>query len=111
MSFDSPQKAEDFISSLSQQKTYEVALREGGGRAAGERRPLSLRPGGRGLMAGMEAVLAAQEGMMTGWTWKPEPVFCFSSLLSPTGILSLSIRYNNLFAGKTNTPFFYFGWD
>ncbi len=35
-----------------------------------------------------------------------EPVFLCSSLLSPTGILSLSIRYNNLFAGKTNTPFF-----
>ncbi len=30
------------------------------GRAARRRRPLSLRPGGRGLMAGMEAVLAAQ---------------------------------------------------
>ncbi len=34
--------------------------------------------------------------------------FAFSSLLSPTGILSLSIRYNDLFAGKTNTPFFLF---
>ncbi len=34
MSFDSPQKAEDFISSLSQQKTYAAALREGGGRTA-----------------------------------------------------------------------------
>ncbi len=32
MSFDSPQKAEDFISSLSQQKTYAAALREDGGR-------------------------------------------------------------------------------
>ncbi len=34
-------------------------------------------PAGRGLMAGMEAVLAAQEGMMAGWTWMLEPVFCF----------------------------------
>ncbi len=33
-SFDSPQKAEDFISSLSQQKTYAVALREGSGKTA-----------------------------------------------------------------------------
>ncbi len=41
-SFDSPQKAEDFISSLSQQQTYAAALRGGGG-------PLSLRPGGEGL--------------------------------------------------------------
>ncbi len=63
------------------------------------------------MAAGMEAVLAAQEGMMAGWTLMLEPVFCFSSLLSPTGILSLSIRYNDLFAGKTNTPFFFFGWD
>ncbi len=61
-------------------------------------------------MAGMEAVLAAQEGMMAGWTWMlAEPDF--SSLLSPTEILSLSIWYNGLFAGKTNTPFFFFGGD
>ncbi len=33
-SFDSLQKAEDFISSLSQQKTYAVALREGSGKTA-----------------------------------------------------------------------------
>ncbi len=36
-----------------------------------------------------------------------EPVFAFSSLLSPTGILSLSIRYNDLFADKTNTLFYF----
>ncbi len=29
MSFDSPQKAEDFVSSLSQQRKYAAALREG----------------------------------------------------------------------------------
>ncbi len=61
-SFDSPQKAEDFISSLSQQKSYAAALRG----ATGEQRPLSLRPGGRGLTAGTDMVLAAQEGMMAG---------------------------------------------
>ncbi len=33
-SFDSPQKEEDFISSLSQQKTYAAALRGGGGGTA-----------------------------------------------------------------------------
>ncbi len=33
-SFDSPQKVEDFISSLSQQKTYAAALREGNGKTA-----------------------------------------------------------------------------
>ncbi len=48
------------------------------GKAMGKQRPLSLRPGGRGLMAGIEAVLAAQEGMLAGWTWMlAEPVFCF----------------------------------
>ncbi len=33
-SFDSPQKAEDFISSMSQQKSYAAALRGDGGGAA-----------------------------------------------------------------------------
>ncbi len=46
------------------------------GKAMGKQRPLSLQPGGRGLMAGMEAVLAAQEGMVAGWTWTlAKPVF------------------------------------
>ncbi len=65
------------------------------GKATGKQRPLSLRPGGRGLMAGMEAVLGCLLNLF----------FAFSSLLSPTGILSLSIRYNDIFAGKTNTLF------
>ncbi len=34
-SYDSPQKAEDFISSMSQQKSYAVALRGGAGRGGG----------------------------------------------------------------------------
>ncbi len=34
MSFDSPQKAEDFVSSLSQQRTYAAALREGNRKTA-----------------------------------------------------------------------------
>ncbi len=51
MSFDSPQKAEEFISSLSQQKTYAAALREGGGRTAAavspaQREGLDGRDGG-----------------------------------------------------------------
>ncbi len=44
-SYDSPQKAEDFISSMSQQKSYAAALWGG---------------------AGMDVVLAAQEGMIAG---------------------------------------------
>ncbi len=74
-SFDSPQKAEDFISSLSQQQTYADALRGNSGRC------FSGPAGG-----------------------------AFSSPLSPTGILSLYIRYNDLVAGKTDTPFFFFFW-
>ncbi len=47
--YDSPQKAEDFISSMSQQKSYAAAL--GGG---GEQRLLFLQLDGRGLTAGMD---------------------------------------------------------
>ncbi len=71
-SFDSLQKAEDLVSSLSQRRTYAAALR------GGEQRPLFLQPGGRGLTAGMDMVLAAQEGMMAGLTWTLAiPIFCF----------------------------------
>ncbi len=38
-----------------------------------------------------------------------KPIVCV--FFSPTGILSLSIRYNDLFAGKTDTPFLFFGGD
>ncbi len=55
MSFDSPQKAENFISSLSQQKTYAAALREGNGKAAATISPARWER------------LDAQEGMMTEW--------------------------------------------
>ncbi len=75
-------------------------------KATGKQRPLSLRPGGRGLVAGVEAVPAAQEGMMQGGHGcLLNLFFAFSSLLSPPGILFLFIRYNGLFAGKTNTLF------
>ncbi len=79
------------------------------GKAMGKQRPLSLRPGGRGLMAGMEAVLAAQEGMMAGWTGMlAEPVFLLF-LLS-----SLLLGYCPYLSGTTIsllvrlTPFFLF---
>ncbi len=61
-SYDSPQKAEDFISSMSQQKSYAAALRG----TTGEQRPLFLQLDGRGVTAGMDMVLPAQEGMMAG---------------------------------------------
>ncbi len=49
MSFDSPQKAEDFISSLSQQKTYAAALREGNGKTAA-----TISPARRARLDGRE---------------------------------------------------------
>ncbi len=63
------------------------------GGVAGEQWPLSLRPGGRGLMAGMEAVLAAHEGIRAGWTWTlAEPVFClFFSPFSYWDIVPISV--------------------
>ncbi len=36
------------------------------GGTTGDQRPLFLQLDGRGLMAGMDMVLAAQEGMMAG---------------------------------------------
>ncbi len=47
-SFDSPQKAEDFISSMSQQKSYAAALRGDGGGAAAAVSPVR-REGRDGL--------------------------------------------------------------
>ncbi len=38
-----------------------------------------------------------------------KPIVCV--FFSPTGILSLFIRYNDLFAGNTATQFFFFGGD
>ncbi len=63
-SFDSLRKAEDFISSLSQKKTFAVVHK-----AKGRRRPPSLRPGGRGLMAGIEAMPAARKKMVARGIW------------------------------------------
>ncbi len=103
-SFDSPQKAEDFISSMSQQKSYAAALRGGttGGAAAAVSR--EGRDGRDGLGP------SCPEGMIAGWPWMlAKPIFCVFFLY--TGILSLFIRYNDLFAGKTDTPFFCFGGD
>ncbi len=77
-----------------------------GGRT-GEQRPLFH---GRGVTTGMDLALAAQKGMIAGWPWMlAKPIFCV--FFSYTGILSLFIRYNDLFAGKTDTPFFCFGGD
>ncbi len=77
------------------------------GGTTGEQRPLFH---GRGVTAWMDLALAAQKGMIAGWPWMlAKPIFCV--FFSYTGILSLFIRYNDLFAGKTDTPFFCFGGD
>ncbi len=110
-SFDSPQKAEDFISSLSQQKTYAAALQEGNGKTVAtispaRRERLDGRDGGGpSCPGGDDGRMDMSHGCLLNL------FFAFSSLLSPTGILSLSIRYNDFFAGKTNTLFSFFGGD
>ncbi len=78
-------------------------------RAAGGRQPPSLQPGGRGLMAGIEEVPAARKKMVAGGIWMlARSLFFLFSFLSPPGILLIFIRYNCLFSGKTNPPFFFF---
>ncbi len=88
-SFDSPQKAEDLSAPcLSRRHMPRLC--------------------GRGLMAGMEAVLAAQEGMMAGWTWMLEPVFCcFFSPLSYWDIVPIYPVQRSL-CWKTKHPSFLF---
>ncbi len=79
-SFDSPQKAEDFISSLSQRKTYAAAL-QGNGKTAAiisstQREGLEGRDGGDPSMPGRE--------MVAGCRWilaKSLFIFFISSLL------------------------------
>ncbi len=89
-SFDSPQKAEDFISSLSQQKSYAAALRGDDGGAAD-----AVSPARREELDGRDGHgLAAREGMMPGWTWTlAKPIFCF--FFSPLSYwdIVLYIRY------------------
>ncbi len=71
-SFDSPQKAEDFISSMSQQKSYAAALRGDDGGAAAAVSPVRRR----GVTAWMDLALAAQKGMIAGWPWMlAKPIF------------------------------------
>ncbi len=102
MCFDSPQKAEDFISSLSQQQMYADALRGcGGGTAA------AVSPARREGLGGGGPSCQGGGGWQDGHGHLLDLFFAFSSPLSPTGILSLYIRYNDLVAGKTDTPFFF----
>ncbi len=62
-SFDSPQKAEDLISSLSQQKTYAVALREGNGKTAATISP-ARREGLDGRDGGSPSCPGRDDGRM-----------------------------------------------
>ncbi len=79
--FDSPQKA----AAVSPARREGLVGRDGGGPSC---------PGGGWWQDGHGHLL--------------DLFFAFSSILSPTGILSLYIRYNDLVAGKTDTPFFFF---
>ncbi len=79
-------------------------------RATGIRRPSSLRPGGRGLKAGMEVIPTARETMVAGWRWiLAKSLFIFIFFLS-----SLPLGYCPYLSGTTIsllvrlTPFFLF---
>ncbi len=82
---DSPQKAEDFISSMSQQKSMPQLC---GGTRGSSGRCFPVR--GRGVTAGMDLALAAQKGMIAGWTWMlAKPIVCvFFSILGYCPYLS-----------------------
>ncbi len=99
-SFDSPQKAEDFISSLSQKTTYTVAPQ-----GNGERRPPTTLFGPAGG-AWLKMPSCFRERMVAGWTWIPVESLLFS-FLSPPGMLFLFVRRNCLFTGETNSPLFF----
>ncbi len=62
-------------------------------------------------MAGMEAVLTAQERMIAGWIWMlAKPVFCF--FFSPLYYWNIVPIYpvQRSLCCKTDTPFFIFFW-
>ncbi len=59
-------------------------------KATGKRRPSSLRPGGRGLKAGMEAIPTAWEKMVAGCWWiLAKSLFIFLFPLSPWDTVSI----------------------
>ncbi len=57
----------------------------------------------------MEEMPAARKKMVAGGIWMlaRSLFFLFSYFLSPPGIVFIFIRYNCLFADKTNPPFFF----
>ncbi len=77
-------------------------------KAMGKRRPSSLRPGGRGLKAGMEAIPTAWEKMVAGWRWiLAKSLFFLFFFLSPPGILFLFIRHKLVSLLVRLTPLFF----
>ncbi len=93
-SFDSLRKAEDFVSSLSQKRTFAMAP-QGSGKAAATFSSARRE--------GLDA--AARKKMVAGGIWMlARSLYFLSSFLSPPGILFIFIRYNCLFDGKTKPP-------
>ncbi len=90
-SFDSPQKAENFISSLSQKKTYAAALQ------------------GNRKTAGMAAIPTAREKMVAGWTWTiaKSLLFFFFFPLSSWDVVPIYPTQLSLLLVRL-TPFFFF---
>ncbi len=102
-SFDSLRKAEDFVSSLSQKRAFAAAPQDSGKAAAAfssaRREGLDGRDRGD---AGCPEENGGGRDMDACYI-----SFFLSSFLSPPGIVFIYIRYNCLFAGKTNPPFFF----
>ncbi len=106
--FDSPQKAEDFISSLSKRKTYAAAL-QGNGKTAATISP-ARREGLGGRGGGGSSCPGGDDGKVDmDACWTCFLLFLLSSLL--LGYCPYISGTTVLFAGKTNTPFFFFGGD
>ncbi len=102
-SFDSLQKAEDFISSLSQKKTYTVAP-QGNGRTAAT--IYLFGPAGGAWWPGWRRfLLPGRRWWQSGRGYLLNLFFFF--FLSPPGMLFLFVQRNCLFTGETNSPLFF----
>ncbi len=102
-SFDSPQKAEDFISSVTEENIYcgSIRQRENGGHHL-------FGPAGGAWWPGWRRFLLPGRRWWQGGRGYLLNLFFF---LSPPGMLFLFVRHNCFFTGETNSPpFFLFFW-
>ncbi len=103
-SFDSLQKAEDFVSSVSQNRTF-AADPQGSGRAGAALS--SARREGLGGPGWRRCRLPGRRWWREGYGCLLDLFFSFFFFPLSPGIVFTFIRYNCPFAGKTNPPFFF----